>query len=89
MRHCSASRPVFRLAGNADDPEARVDLAMALFAGGNRQGAIDELIESIRRDREWNDQAARKQLLKFFEALGPKDPLTVSTRRRLSSILFS
>ena len=78
-----------RLAKNADDHEARVDLAMALFAGGNRQGAIDELIESIRRDREWNDQAARKQLLKFFEALGPKDPLTVSTRRRLSSILFS
>lgn len=78
-----------RLAKNADDHEARVDLAMALFAGGNRQGAIDELIESIRRDREWNEQAARKQLLKFFEALGPKDPLTVSTRRRLSSILFS
>ncbi len=78
-----------RLAKDADDHEARVDLAMALFAGGNRQGAIDELIEAIRRDREWNDQAARKQLLKFFEALGPKDPLTVSTRRRLSSILFS
>ncbi len=78
-----------RLAKDADDHEARIDLAMALFAGGNRQGAIDELIEAIRRDREWNDQAARKQLLKFFEALGPKDPLTVSTRRRLSSILFS
>ena len=78
-----------RLAADPDDHEARIDLAAALFAGGNREGAIDALIESIRLDREWNEQAARKQLLKYFEALGPKDPLTVSARRRLSSILFS
>ncbi|MCB9948148.1 MAG: co-chaperone YbbN [Rhodospirillaceae bacterium] len=78
-----------RLAKDPDDHQARIDLATALFAGGNRQGAIDELLEAIRRDREWNEQAARKELLKYFEALGPKDPLTLSARRRLSSLLFS
>ena len=71
------------------DHQARVDLATALFAAGRKQEAIDQLVESVRRDRTWNDGEARKQLLQYFEAMGPLDPLTVAGRRRLSSILFS
>jgi putative thioredoxin len=78
-----------RLAQDPNDHEARFDLAMAQYAAGNREQAIDELLEIVRRNREWNEQAARKQLLKLFEAMGPADELTVSARRRLSSILFS
>ncbi len=71
------------------DHQARIDLATALYAADRRQEAIDQLIESVRRDRAWNDGAARKQLVRYFEALGPFDPLTLAGRRRLSSILFS
>jgi putative thioredoxin len=71
------------------DHQARYDLAAALFATGERERAIDELLELIRRDRAWNEEAARKQLLKFFEAIGLTDPLSVAGRRRLSAILFS
>jgi putative thioredoxin len=71
------------------DHRARIDLATALYAAGRQQEAIDHLIESIKRDRAWNEQEARKQLVKYFEAQGPLDPLTVGGRRRLSSILFS
>ncbi len=78
-----------RIAANPADHRARIDLAMALAAGGNNAGAVDSLIESIRRDRNWEDQAARKQLVQFFEAWGPKDPATLDGRRRLSAILFS
>jgi putative thioredoxin len=78
-----------RLAQDANDHQARFDLAMAQYAGGNREQAIEELLEIVKRNREWNEQAARKQLLKLFEAMGPTDELTVSARRRLSSILFS
>jgi len=78
-----------RVAQNPADHQARYDLASALFAGGAREQAIDELLELIRRDRAWNEEAARKQLLKFFEAIGLSDPVTVAARRRLSSILFS
>jgi putative thioredoxin len=78
-----------RLAQDANDHQARFDLAMAAYAAGDREQAIDELLEIVRRSREWNEQAARKQLLKLFEAMGPTDELTVSARRRLSSILFS
>ncbi len=78
-----------KLAGNHDDHQTRFDLAMALYGAGKREAAVDELIEIVRRDREWNDQAARKQLVTFFEAFGGADPLTVSGRRRLSTILFS
>ena len=78
-----------RLAGNHDDHQTRFDLAMALYGAGKREAAVDELIEIVRRDREWNEQAARKQLVTLFEAFGDTDPLTVSGRRRLSSILFS
>jgi putative thioredoxin len=78
-----------RLAANADDHEARLELATGLFGSGQREAAIDELLSLFKRDREWNEQAARKQLLKFFEAMGPTDPLTLSARRRLSSLMFS
>ncbi len=78
-----------RLAGNENDHQARFDLAMALYAAGQNEPAADELLELIRRDRAWNEEAARMQLLKFFEAWGPSDPVTLSARRRLSSLLFA
>ena len=78
-----------RLERNAADHQTRFDLASALFASGEREAAVDQLLELVRRDREWNEQAARKQLVKFFEAIGLGDPLTVQSRKRLSSILFS
>jgi putative thioredoxin len=78
-----------KVAADPADMQARLDLALARFGAGDAATAIDELLDMIRRDRAWNDDAARKQLVKFFEALGPTDPLTVSGRRRLSSILFS
>jgi putative thioredoxin len=71
------------------DHQARIDLATALYASGKRQEAVDHLLESIKRDRAWNEEEARKQLVKYFEAQGPKDPVTIAGRRRLSSILFS
>lgn len=78
-----------KVAANAADHPARLDLALALYAGGQGEEAVDELLEIITRDRKWNDDAARKELVKIFEALGPTDPLTVSARRRLSAILFA
>ena len=78
-----------RLELDANDHPARFDLAMALYAEGKNEAALDELLEIVRRNRSWNEEAARKQLVKIFEALGPTDPLTLSTRRRLSSILFA
>ena len=77
------------VAADANDHQARFDLAMALVGQGNREEAVDALLEIVQRDRQWNDEAARKQLLTLFEAFGPTDELTVSARRRLSSILFS
>lgn len=74
---------------NPKDHQARCDLANALYASGDREGAVDQLLESIAIDRAWNEEAARKQLLQLFDAFGPTDELTVSARRRLSSILFS
>lgn len=74
---------------NPDDHQARYDLAEAEFAAGNRERAIDHLLEIIRRNRSWNEDAARKQLVRFFEALGHADPLTVESRKKLSSLLFS
>jgi putative thioredoxin len=78
-----------RVAADPNDHASRYDLAMALFAKGRREEAVDHLLEIVRRDRAWNDDQARKQLVKFFEAFGPTDKLTVVGRRRLSSILFS
>ncbi len=77
-----------RLAHNAQDHAARYDLAMLLYAEGDKQGAVDHLLEIIKLDRSWNEEAARKQLLKLLEAFGFADPVSVSTRRRLSSLLF-
>jgi len=76
------------VAANPDDLKSRFDLAVALSAKGDRQGAADQLLEIIRRDRGWNDEAARKQLLQLFEAWGLMDPATVAARRKLSAIWF-
>ena len=78
-----------RLAANDNDHEARLDLATALFLRGQVEPAIEHLLAIVRKDREWHDQAARKQLIKFFDALGPQHPATVSGRRKLSTVLFS
>ena len=78
-----------RLEANPLDHQARFDLALALNARGRREEAIDALIDIVRRDRTWNDEAARKQLVQFFEAWGPTDDMTVLGRRRLSSVLFA
>jgi putative thioredoxin len=85
----SAGKLRTRLEQNPDDHEARLELATALFGSGEREAAIDELLTLFRRDRKWNEEAARKQLVKFFEAMGPTDPLTLNARRRLSSLMFS
>jgi putative thioredoxin len=71
------------------DHQARYDLALALDAAGDREGAIDQLLELVKRDRKWNEEAARKQLVTIFEALGFTDPRAVEGRRKLSGILFS
>ena len=80
---------VARLAADPNDHRARYDLALALDAKGDRDGALRELLELVRRDRKWNDEAARKHLVTLFEAMGPTDPRTLAARRHLSSILFS
>jgi putative thioredoxin len=78
-----------RIATNPADLEARFELAGVLDAKGAREDAIAELLEIVRRDRKWNEEAARKQLLTLFEAMGPTDERTIQGRRRLSSLLFS
>jgi putative thioredoxin len=78
-----------KVAANPLDHQARFDLAVALNAQNKRQEAVDHLIEIVRRDRKWNDDGARKQLVQFFEAWGPTDEATVAGRRKLSSILFA
>jgi putative thioredoxin len=77
-----------RIAADPDDHEARYALAAALMAAGNRDGAAEQLLESIRRDRDWNEAAARKRLLQFIEAVGLEDPWAGDQRRKLSAILF-
>lgn len=77
------------VADNPKDHQARIDLAEGQFAVGQKENAIDTLIASIEIDRNWNEEAARKALLKFFEALGHSDPLTIDGRKKLSAILFS
>jgi putative thioredoxin len=78
-----------KLAANPGDSQSRFDLALALNAKGDRQGALDELLAIIRKDRAFNDDAARKQLLQLFDAWGASDPATISGRQRLSSLLFA
>ena len=74
---------------NSKDYNARYDLALALYASGQAEAATEELLEIIRQSCNWNDDAARLELLKIFEVLGPTDPITSAGRRKLSSILFS
>jgi putative thioredoxin len=78
-----------KVAANPADHQARFDLAIGLNAAGRREEALDHLIAIVRRDRKWNDDGARKQLVQFFEAWGPMDDVTVAGRRQLSSILFA
>ena len=78
-----------RIEANPKDHQARLDLSEALYKSKDKEGAADQLLESIRLDRAWNEAAARQALLKLFEAMGPTDPVTQDARRRLSSILFS
>jgi len=78
-----------KVAANPLDHQSRFDLALALNSKGRRQEALDHLIEITRRDRKWNDDGARKQLVQLFDAWGPNDETTVEGRKRLSSILFA
>jgi putative thioredoxin len=78
-----------RLAADAENHEARFELAKALAGRGDMEGAVDHLLKIVQADREWNEGAARQQLLEVFEAAGPTSEVTKQGRRRLSSILFS
>ncbi len=78
-----------RIDADPNDHDARFKLAMALNFEGNREAALNELFEILKRDRGWKEDAARKQLLEFFDAWGVDDPLSIKGRRRLSSFLFS
>ena len=78
-----------KVAANPLDHQARFDLAVALNSKGRRPEAVDNLLAIVKRDRKWNDDGARKQLVQFFEAWGPTDEATVDGRKRLSSVLFA
>lgn len=78
-----------RIAANADDHEARHDLALCLWAQGSQEEAAEQLLEIIGRDRSWNEDGARKQLVKFFDIAGQAAPFSIATRKKLSSLLFS
>ncbi len=78
-----------KVAADPKDHQARFDLALALNAQNKREAALDHLLDIVKRDRKWNDDGARKQLVQLFEAWGPTDEATVAGRKRLSSILFS
>ena len=78
-----------KVEGDPSDNQARFDLALAIDASGDRDGAIEELLRIVKRDRKWNEEAARKHLVTLFDAMGPADPRTIDARRKLSSILFS
>ena len=78
-----------KIEADPDDHQARIDLAIVLSAKGDRVGAAEALVASIKRDREWSEAAARKKLLEFFDSWGPADPASVKGRRLLSSVLFS
>jgi putative thioredoxin len=78
-----------KVAANPLDHQARFDLALALNGNGRRLDALEQLASIVKRDRKWNDDGARKQLVQFFEAWGPTDEATIEGRKRLSSILFS
>jgi putative thioredoxin len=84
-----SSELIRRIAANPDDHQARFDFAILLNAQNQRAEAAAELLEIIKRDRAWNDDGARKQLLQFFDAWGAIDPDTISARKKLSTLLFS
>ena len=83
------TRLLARIEGNPDDHDARYELATALFLRGQVEPAVNHLCQIVKRDREWREDGARKQLVKFFDALGPTHPQTIKGRRLLSSVLFS
>ncbi len=93
MRQAAEAGPVdaLRAAVAADpaDAQARFDYALALHAAGQVDAAVDELLELFRRDRDWNEGAAKVQLFKIFDALKPQDPIVLKGRRRLSSMIFA
>ena len=78
-----------KVAANPLDHQARFDLALALNGKGRRLDALEQLIALVRRDRKWNDDGARKQLVQLFDAWGPADEATIEGRKKLSSILFA
>jgi putative thioredoxin len=78
-----------KVAANPLDHQARFDLALALNSKSQRLEALEHLISIVKRDRKWNDDGARKQLVQFFDAWGPTDEATIEGRKRLSSILFA
>ena len=78
-----------RVEADPDDHQARYDLAQAIYASGDGETAVNELLELFRRDREWNDGAAKAQLFTIFEALKPDDPVALNGRRKLSSMIFA
>ena len=78
-----------KVEANPDDHQARFDLAQALYAHNDAEGAVDHLLELFRRDREWNEAAAKTQLFTIFEALKPNDPVVLNGRRKLSSMIFA
>lgn len=91
-RQAESAGPVTELRAavdaNPDDHQSRFDLAVALNASGDVQAAVDELLELFRRDRDWNDAAAKAQLFTIFDALDAKDPIALTGRRKLSSMIF-
>ncbi|SEV89991.1 thioredoxin [Aliiroseovarius sediminilitoris] len=91
-RQAESAGPVTELRAavdaNPDDHQSRFDLAVALNASGDVQAAVDELLELFRRDRDWNDGAAKAQLFTIFDALDAKDPIALTGRRKLSSMIF-
>jgi putative thioredoxin len=78
-----------KVAANPLDHQARFDLALALNSKGRRLDALEHLLAIVKRDRKWNDDGARKQLVQFFDAWGPTDEATIEGRKRLSSVLFA
>ena len=78
-----------KVEANPDDHQARFDLAQALYAHDNAEAAVEHLLELFRRDREWNEGAAKTQLFTIFEALKPNDPVVLNGRRKLSSMIFA
>ncbi len=92
-RQAESAGPVAELRSavdaNGDDHQARFDLAQALHADGDVEAAVAELLELFRRDRDWNDGAAKAQLFTIFDALKPQDPIVLNGRRKLSSMIFA